>query len=268
MPAQRGDKAPKKDVRTEPYRRPETRFQVKKQAKFFKQIDEREQMEMREKEKEPLVRRILQRTPNVPTNEEDIVMEPVPESAKTIPAEPKATPKVNKPRPNVTFEHMEIMDEYSKDKASANPKRASPSFKFASTTQESVNQDELLELLLNEPVKITFRELLSLCELSKRAQAITISQKIPIGVMQPAAPMQNAPSPNTVMIKRSAYTRVEEIEDLGSDNSSSDECQGDMDMVRTTTRVSDLEVYGLRKCEIRGSGYPKVRACYWPNGVC
>ena len=52
LPAQCADKAPKKDVRNQPYRRPETRSQAKKHAGNTKKNEEREaekQGELKEK---------------------------------------------------------------------------------------------------------------------------------------------------------------------------------------------------------------------------
>ena len=56
----------------------------------------------------------------------------------------------------------------------------SPAFKFSSEVQESVNHDHLLDKVLNAPVNITLRELMSTFEMSKRIQAITKTQKKPL----------------------------------------------------------------------------------------
>jgi hypothetical protein len=188
MPAQRADNSQRKDIRTQPYKRPETRSQAKKSAKSPKKAEERKPLN-----DEPPIRKILQRVE--PTQNEDVEMESDPEPPKTKPIVKEPTNmnpvkkqsdskhksmKSNKPK-NVTFEDIEIIEPPTKTKGTDKPKCASPSFKFSSTIQESVNQDELLERILNEPVKVTFHDLLGSYEIAKQVQSITKSQKIPAG---------------------------------------------------------------------------------------
>ena len=150
-----------------------------------------------------------------PTQNEDVEMESTPEPMKPKPI-PKMIPKVvietkkNISKPKVTFEDVEILDTPTKEKAALKPKHASPSFKFSSTVQESINQDELLERILDEPGKISFHELLSSYEMAKCIQAITKSQKISINPVdaQKSVQMERTSHANEVN-----SARIEEITD-------------------------------------------------------
>jgi hypothetical protein len=188
MPAQQADNLQRKDICTQSYKCLEARSQAKKSAESSKNPEEK-----KPSNDEPPIRKILQCIE--PTQNEDIEMESDPEPPKTKPImkEPMNMNSVkkhldskhelmkrNKPK-NITFEEVEIIEPPTKTKGMDKPKYASPSFKFSSMVQESINQDELLERILDEPVKVTFRDLLGSYEIVKRVQSITKSQKIPFG---------------------------------------------------------------------------------------
>lgn len=82
--------------------------------------------------------------------------------------------------------------------------RASPAFKFSSAAQENVNQDELLDRLLDSPITLSLKEVLSSFEIAKRMQTITKSQKIPTNKTTDPQP------------KKSRSTYLEELGDKGS----------------------------------------------------
>src|SRR6266849_6780190 len=243
LPAQRAEKAPKKDVRNQPYRRPETRSQAKKHAENTKKNEEREaekQGESKEKVADIPIRRILPRPLAPPRQDVDVEMRIPPDLVKTTPAEKisevkddQTTTTANgksKTKPNVTFEDVEIIDEANKDKLAGKPKRASPAFKFASAVQESVNQDKFLERVLDEPVTITFRELLSSYEVSKRIQSITKSQKISInGAKEQVSTGSTAKRISNATIK-DYYSSSDELEDTNTTTSA------------RITRIGNLEV--------------------------
>ena len=243
LPAQRADKAPKKDVRNQPYRHPETRSQAKKHAENTKKNEEREpenQGESKEKVTEIPIRKILPRPLAPPRQDVDVEMRIPPDLVKTTPAEKISEAKddqttttangKSKTKLNVTFEDVEIIDEANKDKLAGKPKRASPAFKFASAVQESVNQDKFLERVLDEPVTITFRELLSSYEVSKRIQSITKSQKISInGAKEQVSTGSTAKRISNAMLE-DYYSSSDELKDTNTTTSA------------RITRIGNLEV--------------------------
>ena len=210
MPAQRDD-SNKKDIRNQPYRHPETRPQTKKHVESSKKTSENSPKNSTHNE--PPVRKILQCV--APAQDEDVEMESTPDPVKPKPI-PKMIPEViietkkNISKPKVTFEDVKILDTPTKERAVSKPKRASPSFKFSSTVQESINQDELLKRILDEPIKISFRELLSSYEMAKCIQAITKSQKISINPVdvQKSVRMEQSSRAN-----KANSARIEEITD-------------------------------------------------------
>jgi hypothetical protein len=84
-------------------------------------------------------------------------------------------------------------------------KRASPSFKFSSEIQQSVNQDELLQKVLEGPVPLTLREFLSSYEMSKRMNSVTKTQKIP---MDEGIKIKTKPKPTLEDVKRLIKSHV------------------------------------------------------------
>ena len=238
-PAQRADKAPTKDVRNQPYRRPDTKSPAKKQAEYTKE---------KEKEVDNPAHKILPRPLAPPKHDVDVEMQAAPpDLTKMVPppkiSEPKihsdSTPSAAKVKPtagkpkvhqNVTFEDVEMVDEANKDKLAGKQKRASPAFKFASAVQESVNQDNLLERILDEPVKITLRELLSSYEISKRIQSITKSQKIPVNGAKTQAPARDT-------VKRSANATLEDYY-----SSSGEDEEANTATCAQISRIGNLEV--------------------------
>ena len=96
--------------------------------------------------------------------------------------------------------HVEFREPVEKGNYTEKPKRASPAFKFSSEIQESVDHDHLLNKVLDGPVNCTLRDILSMFEMSKRIQAITKTQKIPLET-------------NTGKSKRTSSVTIEEIDD-------------------------------------------------------
>jgi hypothetical protein len=172
MPVHRADNSQRKDIRTQPYKHPEMRSQAKKSAESPKKAEERKPLN--DANDEPPIQKILQCVE--PTQNEDVEMESDSEPPKTKPIvkEPMnmnpvkkqsdskhELTKSNKPK-NVTFQDVKIIEPPTKLKGTDKPK---PSFKFSSTIQESINQDELLKRILDEPVKVTFCDLLGAMKL-------------------------------------------------------------------------------------------------------
>jgi hypothetical protein len=264
FPAQRADKAPKKDIRTQPYRRSETKTPAKKQAENHKKNDAREAHDENKDEKDAdiPVHKILPRPLVPPKHDVDVEMQVAPpDLTKMKPAravsEPKVvpTPTVAKPidskskvRSQVTFEDIEMVDEANKDKFMGKPKRASPAFKFASAVQESVNQDEFVERLLDEKISVSIRELLSSYEVSKRIQAITKSQKIPVAGIKTQVPARET-------IKRTANVTLEDYasyEDSEEDNTATSTRItqiGNLEVEQDNSRTKDVRVPSVLNVE-------------------
>ena len=132
---------------------------------------------------------ILKRQTPAVTQDEDVVMESIPEPAQVpdkkietpvevptarrdIPKETQHKVPKEKAKGKVSFEDVEYIEIGTTEK-STKPKRASPVFKFSSEVQESVDQNALLDKVLDQPITLTMREILSSYEVSKRIQAIT-----------------------------------------------------------------------------------------------
>jgi len=168
---------------------------------------------------------ILKRQTPAVTQDEDVVMESIPEPTQTpekkieTPAEvptvkrdiPKETqhkvPK-EKAKGKVSFEDIEYIEIGMTEKPTK-LKRASPAFKFSSEVQESVDQNALLDKVLDQPITLTMCEILSSYEVSKQIQAITKSQKIPINYGTEKPIKENLSIPKE---KQGAFSvRVEEV---------------------------------------------------------
>src|SRR6266849_2812672 len=258
LPAQRADKAPKKYVRTQPYRRPETRSQAKKHAgntKTNEECEAEKQGESKEKMAEIPIRKFLPRLLAPPRQDIDVEMRIPPDLVKTTPVEKISEAKddqttktangKSKTKHNVTFEDVEIIDEANKDKLAGKPKRALPAFKFASAVQESVNQDKFLEHVLDEPVTITFRELLSSYEVSKRIQSITKSQKILInGAKEQASTGSTAKRISNATIE-DYYSSSDKLEDTATTTDARITRIGNLDVEQDFPCVEDAHEPGI-----------------------
>ena len=191
IPVQRVEK--NKDERMQPYRRSERNKERANPAPPEKEIPAKRMIPKVEIPVPP--KTILKRRTPAVAQDEDVVMESIPEPAQALkkienPAEvptanseiPKETqqkiPK-EKAKGKVSFEDVEYIEIGTTEKPTK-PKRASPAFKFSSEVQESVDQNALLDKVLDQPITLTMHEILSSYEVSKRIQAITKSQKIPI----------------------------------------------------------------------------------------
>ena len=152
---------------------------------------------------------ILKRQMPVAAQDEDVAMESIPEPVqvpdKKIEAQTKVpTAKSDSPKEvqhkvpkekvkgKMSFEDVEYIEIGTTEKPTK-PKRASPAFKFSSEIQESVDQNALLDKVLDQPIMLTMREILSSYEVSKRVQAITKSQKIPINPGAEKPNKENSP---------------------------------------------------------------------------
>ena len=209
MPATRSGKTYEEE-RTQPYKRQDP-TNTKKPTSRMKPEVVIQSSKPKSYAEVPVPPRILKRTDELPKKEtprEDVDMKDdfhpnnskpimtnpgVPTSATTneIPTSTGVKPK-NK--------HVEFREPTEKGNLSGKPKRSSPAFKFASEAQETVDHDRLLNKLLDSPANCTLREILSTFEISKRMQAITKTQKIPL-------------ESNTGNTKRTSSVTIEEIDD-------------------------------------------------------
>ena len=176
MPALRSGKT--SDERTQPYKRPENSQQAKRQSKPEVVITKPKAPAER-----PFVPTILKRKVELPPAEdiemsEDVEKTPTPMPEPSASRAPKEKSENEKGKSKVSFEDTESVN--PKDKSITKSKRASPAFKFSSDVQESVDHDRLVEKVLDAPINISLREFMSTFEVSKRVQAITKTQKIPI----------------------------------------------------------------------------------------
>ena len=139
----------------------------------------------------PVPPKILKCTEEIPKKEipsEDVEMkdesrpsagkQKVVDSSTPTSATTKETPTSTGVKPK--SKHVEFREPFEKGNYSEKPKRASPAFKFSSEIQESVDHDHLLNKVLDGPANCTLRDILSMFEMSKRMQAITKMQKIPL----------------------------------------------------------------------------------------
>ena len=96
--------------------------------------------------------------------------------------------------------HVEFREPFEKGNYSEKPKRVSLAFKFSSKIQESIDHDCLLNKVLDGLANCTLHDILSMFEMSKRMQAITKTQKIPLKT-------------NTGKSKQTLSVTIEEIDD-------------------------------------------------------
>ena len=134
----------------------------------------------------------------------------------------------------------------NKDKFTGKPKRALPAFKFMSAVQESVNQDEFMERLLNEKISVSIQELLSLYKVSKRIQAITKSQKILVARKEVQVPAHE-------MNKYSANVTLEEY--MSSDKETATSTRftqiGNLKVEQDNLQVEDTHVPSVLNVEVQ-----------------
>ena len=157
----------------------------------------------------PVPPRILKRTEEIPKKEipsEDVEMkdESRPSAGKQKAVDSSTPLSVTTKEPTSTgvkpkSKHVEFRERIEKGNYSEKPKQASPAFKFSSEIQESVNHDRLLNKVLDGPANCTLRDILSMFEMSKRMQAITKTQKIPLET-------------NTGKSKQTSSVTIEEVD--------------------------------------------------------
>ena len=223
IPAQRVEKS--KDERMQPYRHSERNKERANQTLPEKEIPVKKMIPEVEIPTPP--KTILKRQTPAVTQDEDVVMESIPEPAQVpekkietpaevptakrdIPKEAQHKVPKEKAKGKVSFEDVEYIEIGTTEKPTK-PKRASPAFKFSSEVQESVDQNALLDKVLDQPITLTVREILSSYEVSKRIQAITKSQKIPINYGAEKPIKENSSIPKE---KQGAFSaRVEEVLD-------------------------------------------------------
>ena len=159
----------------------------------------------------PVPPKILKRTEEIPKKEipsEDVEMkdesrpsagkQKAVDSSTPMSATTKETPTSTGVKPK--SKHVEFREPFEKGNYSEKLKRASPAFKFSSEIQESVDHDCLLNKVLDGPANCTLHDILSMFEMSKRMQAITKMQKIPLET-------------NTGKSKQTSSVMIEEIDD-------------------------------------------------------
>ena len=193
MPAERMEKSYKNNPK--PYDKVQTRSETKRND-----TENKDSGPLRKPNPKP---QVFVEVPPPPKILKRPTIEVVPEEDEEMPYEPpKSTKKPPPPsaradqptRPmdkgkrrehvphKTTFDDVELKDK--KDVRNEKAKRASPSFKFSSELQQGVDQDLLLEKILNVPITVKLREVLSSYELAKRIQAISKTQKIPMDSTQ------------------------------------------------------------------------------------
>ena len=140
--------------------------------------------------KVPAPPRILKHTEEIPKKEipsEDVEMkdEVRPSTGKQKVVDLSTPMSAMMKEPTLTgvkpkSKHIEFHKPFEKGNYSEKPKRASPAFKFSSKIQESIDHDRLLNKVLDGPVNCMLHDILSMFEMSKRMQATTKTQKIPL----------------------------------------------------------------------------------------
>jgi len=221
MPADCQEKTYKKDEGRIPYERPTTRSQSKEKRREIKEKIKEHRVPIPQKKvfvKVPNPPKVIIKRPveKVPDKDIEMKIQPPPKEDK-VPS-PEVTveqPIVLPPRVTVQPEPVQREEQPPKKeilrhaldkpkvaspdiklqvgndkKGKLKPKRASPAFKFSSEIQQEVDQDELLRKILESPVQLTLRELLSSYEMSKHMNSATKTQKIPMddGIKSKAKP--------------------------------------------------------------------------------
>ena len=158
----------------------------------------------------PVPPRILKRTEEIPKKEipsEDVEMKdefhPSAGKQKAVDSSTPLSAMTKEPTSTGVkpkSKHVEFCEPFEKGNYGEKPKRASPAFKFSSEIQESIDHDRLLNKVLDGPANCTLRDILSMFEMSKRMQAITKTQKIPLEM-------------NMGKSKQTSSTTIEEIDD-------------------------------------------------------
>ena len=158
----------------------------------------------------PVPPRILKRTKEIPKKEipsEDVEMKdefrPSASKQKAVDSSTPSSAMMKEPTSTGVkpkSKHVEFREPFEKGNYSEKPKWASPAFKISSKIQESIDHDCLLNKVLDGPANCTLRNILSMFEMSKRMQAITKMQKIPLEM-------------NTGKSKQTLSVTIEEIDD-------------------------------------------------------